>query len=172
MSSGEISTVTAKRESVTLIVDGKRKLYISDKRLKDIIGENCDAMDKIRLLKVYDYTFKKDDLKTPHVGVIAQDLQKVFPNAISKDENGYLQIRHEDMFYAMINALKELDAKIRQIAQQLAENIKTVTSDSAKIRELTIMVKTQQKEISAQNKKIEYLEKEIAELKKSINKIK
>ena len=139
-------------------------MSFSDKRMKDIIGENLDAMDKINRITVYDFTFKKDDLKTPHVGVIAQDLQKIFPNAVTKDENGYLQIRHEDMFFAMINALKELDAKIRQIAVQLAENIKIVTSDSAKIRELTIRVNNQDKEIKA-------LKKEVEDLKKIVNKL-
>ena len=142
--------------------------YSSDKRLKDIIGENLDAMDKINRIKVYNYTFKKDDLKTPHVGVIAQELQKVFPNAVTKDENGYLQIRHEDMFFTMINALKELDAKIKQIAIQLADNIKIVASDSEKIRDLTIRVNNQDKEIKAQNKKLLSQEKEIAALKKEI----
>ena len=140
----------------------------SDRRMKDIIGENLDAMDKINRIKVYDFTFKKDDLKTPHVGVIAQELQKIFPNAVTKDENGYLQIRHEDMFYAMINALKELDAKIKQIALQLADNIKIVASDSEKIRDLTIRVNNQDKEIKAQNKKLFTQEKEIAALKKEI----
>ena len=79
------------------------------------------------------------------------------------------------MHLKRINALKELDAKIRQIAAQLAENIKIVTSDSAKIRELTIRVNNQDKEIKKlkqQEKEIAALKKEIAELKKSINKIK
>ena len=65
------------------------------------------------------------------------------------------------MFFAMINALKELDAKIRQIATQLADNIKIVTSDNAKIRELTIRVNNQDKEIKA-------LKKEVADLRKVI----
>ncbi len=146
--------VTANSPNFNIVIDGKKKHLTSDKRLKNILGENYDAMDKIRLLKVYDYTFKKEDLRTPHVGVMAQDLQKIFPNAVTKDENGYLQIRHEDMFYAMINALKELDAKIKQIAIQLAENIKIVTSDSEKIRDLTIRVNSQDKEIKEQNKKL------------------
>ena len=121
-------------------------------------------MDKINRIKVYDFAFKKDDMKTPHVGVIAQELQKIFPNAVTKDENGYLQIRHEDMFYTMINALKELDARIKQIAEQLADNIKVVTSDSAKIKDLTLRVNQQDKEIKA-------LKKEIAELKKAISRL-
>ena len=139
--------------------------YSSDRRLKDIIGENLDAMDKINKLKVYNYTYKKDDLKTPHVGVVAQELEKIFPNAISKDENGFLQIRHEDMFYAMINALKELDAKIKKLATEVTNGFESLklqakqsTSDVAKLNA----------RIDKQDKEIKALKKEIAELKKLI----
>ena len=62
-------------------------------------------------LKIFNFTYKKDPTKEPHVGVIAQDLQKVFPNAVKKGADGFLTIRMEDMFYAVINAIKELDAK-------------------------------------------------------------
>ena len=87
------------------------KNYISDRRLKYVGTNNNDSLDKIKQLKVFNYTFKKDPTKEPHVGVIAQDLQKVFPNAVKKGADGFLTIRMEDMFYAVINAIKELDAK-------------------------------------------------------------
>ena len=82
------------------------------------------------------------------------------------------------MFYTMINALKELDAKIKQIAEQLADNIKIVSSDSAKIKDLTIRVNEQDKEIKAQktlmekqDKEIKALKKEIVDLRKIISKL-
>lgn len=89
---------------------GRTPVY-SDRRLKYVGKENVSGLDKIRQLKVFNYTFKKDKAKEPHVGVIAQDLQKVFPNAVKKGADGFLTIRMEDMFYAVINAIKELDAK-------------------------------------------------------------
>ena len=83
----------------------------SDLRLKYIESESVSGLDKIKQLKVYNYTFKKDKKKIPHVGLIAQDLQKVFPDAVKKGKDGFLRIRFEDMFFAMINAIKELDLK-------------------------------------------------------------
>ena len=83
----------------------------SDRRLKYVGKESQSGLDKIKQLKVFNYTFKKDETKTPHVGVIAQDLQKVFPDAVKKGTDGFLSIRFEDMFFAMINAIKELDLK-------------------------------------------------------------
>ena len=84
----------------------------SDKRLKNIGKAFTPGLEQIKKLEVFNYTFKDDKAKTPRVGVIAQDLQKIFPDAVTKGEDGYLKIRWEDMFYAMVNAIKELDNKI------------------------------------------------------------
>ena len=98
-----------------------KKPISSDRRLKYVGKENTSGLDKIRQLKVFNYTYKKDTTKTPHVGVIAQDLQKVFPNAVKKGADGFLTIRMEDMFYALVNAVKELDAKITALQKENQE---------------------------------------------------
>ena len=96
-------------------------LHSSDRRLKYVGKESASGLDKIRQLKVFNYTFKKDTAKTPHVGVIAQDLQKVFPNAVKKGADGFLTIRMEDMFYAVINAIKELDSRVTTLEKENKE---------------------------------------------------
>ena len=93
----------------------------SDLRLKYVGKESQSGLDKIKQLKVFNYTFKKDETKTPHVGVIAQDLQKVFPDAVKKGTDGFLTIRFEDMFFAMINAIKELDLKYQAQEKRINE---------------------------------------------------
>ena len=95
--------------------------YSSDRRLKYVGKESSAGLDKIRQLKVFNYTFKKDEKKTPHVGVIAQDLQKVFPDAVKKGVDGFLTIRMEDMFYAVINAIKELDSRVTKLEKENQE---------------------------------------------------
>ena len=96
-------------------------LHSSDRRLKYVGKESASGLNKIRQLKVFNYTFKKDATKTPHVGVIAQDLQKVFPNAVKKGADGFLTIRMEDMFYAVINAIKELDNRVTTLEKENKE---------------------------------------------------
>ena len=100
----------------------------SDRRLKNISKEFTSGLDKIKKLEVFNYTFKDDKNKTPRVGVMAQDLQKVFPDAVVKGEDGFLRIRMEDMFYAVINAIKELDnrtslqeKKIKELEKRIEE---------------------------------------------------
>ena len=111
-----------------------RKEQSSDRRLKYVGKENKSGLDKIRQLKIFNYTYKKDTTKTPHVGVIAQDLQKVFPNAVKKGADGFLTIRMEDMFYAVINAIKELDAKYQAQEKRINELEKRIEKLEAKAK--------------------------------------
>lgn len=121
--------------------------YPSDKNLKNIGNEYTSSLNAIKQLKPYNFTYKNDEKKTPRVAVIAQDLQKVFPNAVTKDEKGYLSIRTEDMFYAVINSIKELDAKITA----LTETVKQVQQDNYQLK----------KENKELKKRLELLESKI-----------
>ena len=121
---------------------------ISDRRLKYVGKESTTGLDKVRQLKVFNFTYKKDSTKTPHVGVIAQDLQKVFPNAVKKGTDGFLTIRMEDMFYAVINAIKELDAKITALQkenQELKQLVKQVQEDNKRLDQRLQKLEAKQK---------------------------
>ena len=93
----------------------------SDKRLKNVGKAFTAGLDEIKKLELFNYTFKKDPNKTPRVGVMAQDLQKVFPNAVFQGDDGFLRIRMEDMFYALINAVKENDKRITALEKENKE---------------------------------------------------
>lgn len=84
----------------------------SDIRLKNVGKEFKGGLNELNQLTFYHYTYKRDSEKTPRVGVMAQDLQKVFPDAVSENKDGYLYIRKDDMFYAALNAIKDLFKQI------------------------------------------------------------
>ena len=96
---------------------------LSDRRLKNVGEKYTAGLDELKKLDFYHYTFKKDEAKTPMVGVMAQDLQKVFPDAVKKGDDGFLRIRLEDMFYAVINAVKELDTRINDIKTSFSSKL-------------------------------------------------
>ena len=101
---------------------GSYSLLPSDIRLKNVGKEFTGGIDELNQLTFYNFTYKRDADKTPRVGVMAQDLQKVFPDAVSQNDDGYLYIRKDDMFYAALNAIKEL--------------FKNMTDNSEKIKAL------------------------------------
>ena len=137
----------------------------SDRRLKNVGEKYTAGLDELKKLDFYHYTFKKDEAKTPMVGVMAQDLQKVFPDAVTKGEDGYLRIRLEDMFYAVINAVKELDNKICEIVENINginSKIEKLEKENAELQKVNSdLLKTNselQEEIKNIEKRIEKLE--------------
>ena len=123
------------------IGDPSDSFFSSDRRLKYVGEENTSGLDKIRQLKIFNYTFKQDESKTPRVGVIAQDLQKIFPDAVKKGADGFLSIRMEDMFYAVINAIKELDAKVSAQDRRIQELENIVRQQDARLKLLETKLK-------------------------------
>ena len=132
---------------------------VSDRRLKNVGEKYTAGLDELKKLDFYHYTFKKDEAKTPMVGVLAQDLQKVFPDAVTKGEDGYLRIRLEDMFYAVINAVKELDSKISEIVADITSIKTTIKSQQETIDSLQKENAELKEEIKSIEKRIEKLEK-------------
>ena len=129
----------------------------SDIRLKNVGEVYVGGLDAISQLNPYHFTFKDDEAKTPQVGVMAQDLQKVFPDSVTADSEGWLRIRWDEMFYAAINAIKELNTKISDV-------IKDITS----LKELS---QKQQATIDSQSETIQELRDEIAKLSERIEKL-
>ncbi len=54
------------------------------------------------------------------VGLIAQDVQAVIPEAVKKTEDGYLGMTNMPIMYAMLNAIKELTARIESLEKKNA----------------------------------------------------
>ncbi len=126
-------------------------LRTSDIRLKDNISENEVAISKILQVNPYYYTFKDDAAKKLQVGVMAQDLEKYFSNAVVNDPDGYKSIRWDEMFFATINSIKALDTSVEKLNNEIIvmeDDAKDVAKDQAKI-------KNRIKDIDSRIKKLE-----------------
>ncbi len=64
-------------------------LFMSDRRLKDVIERIGETKHGI---PIYKFTFKSDPQKTVHVGVMADEVEKVLPNAVHSHPNGYKMV--------------------------------------------------------------------------------
>lgn len=136
----------------------------SDIRLKNVGESFTGGLEELNKLNFYNFTFKDDKDKTPQVGVMAQDLQKVFPNAVKKDQDGWLQIRWDEMFYSAINAIKELNNKVIAISDKLQEFAAELTDLKAKVDKQQTEIKTQAKTLNEQQQELEKLSEKIKKL--------
>jgi hypothetical protein len=113
-----------------LLVANDITAFSSDKRLKDIKGNITNALEKVCKLSGIEYTHnevaKKYGFNSEEelVGVIAQEVQEVLPQVVkaapfdrdsdgkSKSGENYLTVQYEKIVPLLIEAIKELKAKI------------------------------------------------------------
>ncbi len=55
------------------------------------------------------------------IGFSAQEVQKIFPEAVGVDDDGYLNFNMHSILVAYVNAIKEQQAMIEQLQTQNAQ---------------------------------------------------
>ncbi len=97
-------------------------LISSDARLKANIVSLGSTLAKLLLIDGKRYTMKKDGKQ--NIGVLAQDIQKVFPELVSTDDREMLAVNYQGLVPVLINALKEQDAKMKEQDAKMKEQEK------------------------------------------------
>ncbi len=77
-------------------------------------------------------------------GVLAQDIQKVFPELVTEDDNEMLAVNYQGLVPVLINAMKEQDEVIRS---QDAINKQQEAKLNKQQQEIEQLKKKQQQEI-------------------------
>lgn len=104
----------------------------SDMRLKDNVVEMEEALDKILSLRAVEFDWNTRS-RTPGrkgMGLIAQEVQEVFPIIVSTDSEGYRKIDYAVLVAPLIGAVKEMNdrdvVEIKQLKKQNAQLIEDV----------------------------------------------
>ena len=103
------------------IGSGSVKYWIdksSDRRLKEnITPTTINAIDTINKLNMVKFDFIKDK-KHEEVGLIAQEVEEIIPQALSRDpesEDSYLHIDYTAFIPYLIKAIQELNQKLEKV---------------------------------------------------------
>ena len=97
----------------------------SDARLKSNIISLGSTLSKLLLLDGKSYKMNVDgDQK---IGVLAQDVQKVFPELVTKGDNEMLAVNYQGLVPVLINALKEQQKEIETYRNEVSELKKQFT---------------------------------------------
>ena len=89
----------------------------SDARLKNVTGTFTNALADIAQIEAVKFTWKADEEGKPQVGVIAQSVQGVVPEAIEtirvnkNDETDYLSVKYTELIPLMIASIQALKAE-------------------------------------------------------------
>jgi hypothetical protein len=177
---GEVGIATASPDDTLSVNGGADKTgggswaTFSDARLKNIDGRFAPGIEQIMQLQPIYYRYKKRNGMSirdhaEHVGLVAQAVQKVIPEAVTKNSKGYLLVSNDPIIWAMLNAIKEQQKEIRN---QRAEIQKLVRSGKKKDALATRLGRTERAKdarleaLAAQNRRlageVERLEKQVS----------
>ena len=101
----------------------------SDRRFKKDIAPLTGALDKVRLMRGVSYTWRTDEFPERafstdrQIGFIAQDIERLYPEAVQRDGEGYLSVDYARLVPVLVEAIKEQQTRIEEqqranIAQQ------------------------------------------------------
>ena len=104
----------------------------SDEKLKNVIGPISNVLDTIANINGYKYTMKSDETKTVRFGVIAQEVQKTYPELVrDMDLDGYLNVDYMGLVPVLLEAIKELKSQINTLRDDV-EFFKSSTSEASR----------------------------------------
>lgn len=155
------------------VVRATSYLTSSDVRLKtDINDFNLDLTNNLISLNAKTYkpllieptnfnNQEGDRIDDPRnkikIGFIAQDVQKLFPELVNEDENGYLSVDYMGIIPIVVEAYKKQNLKIIQlekdveILSEIPSLVETIKQQSLKIEQLEKKLELLQTEISSNN---------------------
>jgi trimeric autotransporter adhesin len=130
--------VAAPSYQLHLSTDGAAKLttstwsVTSDERLKTIDGNYKRGLKEILQLNTIMYHYAKGNKRNlSHIpqayGFSAQEVQKVFPEAVKEEEDGYLSFNMHPILVAYVNAFKEQQQQIETLEKEVAAEKKAYT---------------------------------------------
>ena len=102
-------------------------------RLKENIQDlNQSAVGNIQLLRPVEYKLKPDsiqhvyqddafEMKVNHYGLLAQEVQEIFPNIVYEGGDGYLSINYTELIPVLIKSVQDLSAEVSELKAQVKE---------------------------------------------------
>jgi hypothetical protein len=89
----------------------------SDERIKENIQEIPNALDAVDAIRGVSYT--RTDTKEDSVGVIAQEVEALFPELISEHKDGIKSVNYNGLIGVLFSAVKELSTKVKELESQI-----------------------------------------------------
>tara|TARA_Y100000780_G_scaffold159130_1_gene144281 strand:+ start:175850 stop:181342 length:5493 start_codon:yes stop_codon:yes gene_type:complete len=128
-------------------------VHTSDRRLKRDIASIEKPLEKVNQLNGVTYHWK-DHLKDKHrqIGVIAQDVQEQFPEAVYENkETGFLSVNYSGLIGPLIESIKELYRKWMGHDEQLDSNKREIAS----LKDENEAIRNELDEVKRKNQKME-----------------
>ena len=91
----------------------------SDERLKDFSNKIDVDLDKISKIKKHRFTWKGSENKEQQIGVSAQEIQELYPEIVSEQDNGTLTVAYDKLSVVALAAIDELHKKNKELETRI-----------------------------------------------------
>lgn len=130
LSNGRVGIGTATPDQLLSVngdaskVGGGSWQSFSDARLKNISGPFKSGLNAVMRLQPLRYQYKPNNPVgiTPngeHIGLAAQNVQQVIPEAVTSNAQGYLMVNNDPIIWTMLNAIKEQQQEIQELRREV-----------------------------------------------------
>jgi hypothetical protein len=85
---------------------------ISDVSLKENIVDATPKLADLMNVQVRNYNLKTDSIENKQIGVVAQELEQVFPGMVEVNKDGLKNVKYSVFVPMLIKAIQELSAKV------------------------------------------------------------
>ena len=116
----------------------------SDKRLKKDVSVIDNALSKISKLAGYFFYWKKGDDASRQVGVMAQDVEEIFPEVVKTGSDGIKAVDYPKLVAPMIEAIKALKNQNEYLKTQnedLKTRTKSLEDDNRSLKNDSVIIK-------------------------------
>lgn len=107
-------------------------LVLSDERAKEHIEKIENALEKIRAINGYEFTWKNN--WNPDMWVLAQEIEKVFAEAVRTDKNGIKTVQYNSLIAPIIQAINELNSMIDTQLEKANKQADHITTLEQKVK--------------------------------------
>ena len=76
-------------------------------------------LDKLSSLRKSHFTYNDDESKKQHIGVSAQAVQKLYPEVVNEDEDGYLSVDYAKLSIIALKAVDELYSRLLKLEAKI-----------------------------------------------------
>lgn len=120
----------------------------SDLRFKKDIEPLEESLAKILNLRGVSYNWRKDEFPSRNftdrhqIGVIAQEVEKQFPELVDTDKNGFKSVNYPALVAPIIEAIRELFSKYISQEERIAQQEKRLAQQEQQIHDLNKAVKS------------------------------
>jgi Chaperone of endosialidase len=118
-----VYNVTTLTSGLPVLIDSKGQLGTtsSSERFKTAITPMGSNTANLQLLRPVTFHYKGDPQETLRYGLIAEEVAKVYPELVVRDESGRIDgVRYDELAPMLLNETQQQAAEIRELTQQVA----------------------------------------------------